>query len=318
VDLRELECFVAVAHGLHFRRAAEELHLSPATVSEAITRLESSLGEQLFDRSTRSVALTDFGKTFLPMAEFAYGTVEQTYAVARAKAADQPSGFTVGHRGNICTQLGIACAEIQQVCGYVDVELVEISTSCQLENIRRGELDVGMVWGRVDDDAFTCYPIMRSRFIAMVPRGHRLADRDLATFEGLRSERVIPRSRAASPYLHDLVAAALGTIDQTPDETEGVKGVDNVVTQVLAGRGIGIAPDSELMDPLKPSRTQHPCVALPIVDSPVFELCLVARRGDGRKRISMLAELLAEGLAGRPQWGCQVADRSSRTASVGP
>ncbi|MGT2431861.1 LysR family transcriptional regulator [Cupriavidus basilensis] len=61
MDLKQLECFLAVARELHFGRAAETLYMSQSSVSEAIKTLERSLGGQLFDRTSRRVALTPLG-----------------------------------------------------------------------------------------------------------------------------------------------------------------------------------------------------------------------------------------------------------------
>ena len=54
-----LETLVAAAEELHFATAAERLHLDPSSVSRRVRQLESLTGIALFDRSTRSVALTD-------------------------------------------------------------------------------------------------------------------------------------------------------------------------------------------------------------------------------------------------------------------
>ncbi|WP_299949608.1 LysR family transcriptional regulator [uncultured Ruegeria sp.] len=58
----EIRVFVEVARRGGFRAAAEHLHQSPASVSEAIQRFEDRLGVRLFERSTRSVALTTVGE----------------------------------------------------------------------------------------------------------------------------------------------------------------------------------------------------------------------------------------------------------------
>lgn len=62
----ELEAFVAVAEELHFGRAAARLHRGQPTVSDAVRRLESTLGGRLFHRTSRRVSLTDLGEALLP------------------------------------------------------------------------------------------------------------------------------------------------------------------------------------------------------------------------------------------------------------
>lgn len=60
----DIRVFVEVARRGGFRAAAEHLNQAPASVSEAIQRFEDRLGVRLFERSTRSVALTPIGEEF--------------------------------------------------------------------------------------------------------------------------------------------------------------------------------------------------------------------------------------------------------------
>ena len=62
VDLRQIDCFLAVATDLHFGKAAERLALAQSSVSEAIRSLEQEAGGQLFVRTSRRVQLTPFGE----------------------------------------------------------------------------------------------------------------------------------------------------------------------------------------------------------------------------------------------------------------
>src|SRR6266540_7312315 len=68
LDLTQVRAFVVTAEQLHFGRAAARLFLTQQALSKRIQRLEHTLGEPLFVRATRGVALSDAGHRFLPHA----------------------------------------------------------------------------------------------------------------------------------------------------------------------------------------------------------------------------------------------------------
>jgi len=89
--LNHLESFVQSAEGGSFSEAARRLGLTPAAVSKNVARLEARLGLRLFQRSTRSLKLTEGGERFLAQIGGALATLRE--AVAGIDTDDgQPSG----------------------------------------------------------------------------------------------------------------------------------------------------------------------------------------------------------------------------------
>ncbi len=84
-----LETFVAAAEELHFATAAERLHLDPSSVSRRVRQLEALIGLTLFDRSTRSVALTDAGPLCFPSRPARWS--DSTRSIKRSARSDAPS-----------------------------------------------------------------------------------------------------------------------------------------------------------------------------------------------------------------------------------
>src|SRR6266480_3715811 len=69
ISSRQLKAFVLTARHQSFSRAAEQLFITQSGMSVLVRELEGQLGFRLFDRTTRKVALTEFGTKFLPIAD---------------------------------------------------------------------------------------------------------------------------------------------------------------------------------------------------------------------------------------------------------
>ncbi|GGB16144.1 LysR family transcriptional regulator [Sphingomonas metalli] len=90
-DLEAWAIFAAVADHQSFSGAADAIGLSKATVSKAVSRLEQQLGQSLFHRTSRRLALTEAGK---PLADHARRMVGEARAAEEAArdAASAPQG----------------------------------------------------------------------------------------------------------------------------------------------------------------------------------------------------------------------------------
>ncbi len=90
--LKDIDAVVAVARCGSFRAAAQDLGMSTTALSNAVAKLESSLGVRLFNRTTRSVSPTDAGRAFVGQAAPALGDIHAAMETARSRQAT-PSGM---------------------------------------------------------------------------------------------------------------------------------------------------------------------------------------------------------------------------------
>ena len=97
-DLESLRCFEKAAVILNFRLAAATVGLSPAAFSDRIRRLEDQVGQRLFVRTTRSVALTPAGHRLLDQARRTLD--EARRCLAQVDGGPQPFELIVGTRLN--------------------------------------------------------------------------------------------------------------------------------------------------------------------------------------------------------------------------
>ena len=91
-DFEGIAMFAKVAEERSFAAAARAMGVSVATVSRAVTRLEERLGGRLFNRTSRRLALTDYGRTLAERASRIYAEAEETEDFAR-KASSRPRGL---------------------------------------------------------------------------------------------------------------------------------------------------------------------------------------------------------------------------------
>lgn len=148
MELRQLRYFVTVVEEANFTRAAARLHLAQPGLSAQIRQLERELGQQLLDRTGRSVTLTPVGEAVLPFARAALAATEEiTHTV------DEFTGLLRGHvrvgliSGAATDEFDAAgvLAAFHQDHPQVGISLTEDTSDRMLAALGRGDLDIAMV-----------------------------------------------------------------------------------------------------------------------------------------------------------------------------
>ncbi|KEA50976.1 LysR family transcriptional regulator [Mangrovibacter sp. MFB070] len=103
-DLNDLQAVVAVARAGGFREAARNLNTNPSRLSDAVRRAEQQLGVRLFNRTTRTVALTEAGRALVENLRPALDEVET--------ALDKINGFRHTPRGTLRLNVPVSAARL--------------------------------------------------------------------------------------------------------------------------------------------------------------------------------------------------------------
>jgi DNA-binding transcriptional LysR family regulator len=256
LDLRKLRYFVAVAGRLHFGRAADDLHIAQPALSRQIRALEDDLGTPLFTRNRHGVALTDAGRQLLtdagPLLASALA-VRRRVTVAARGSQRLMAGFRVG----IAVTAAVRRFNDRHPDVLVDVQRIEGDDQAPM--LLDGRIDVGYVRLPIDEAGLRVTPLYTEPQVVVLPAGHRLAGKEQVTEADLASEPLVwPGGASTQP-----------TRRPHPNAGYLVRGVDETLEHVAAGRGISFLPRSVTVF------YSHPEVSyVPIPDLAPAQVCL--------------------------------------------
>ena len=294
VELRQIDCFLAVATDLHFGKAAKRLSLAQSSVSEAINLLEKEVGGQLFVRTSRWVQLTPLGEKFRLGVEPAALVLRATLDDCRKIALGQTSRLRIGFLGGGLYEHTLPFVRHLKSKFHIDVEWVELSVLDQFAAVATGKVDAAFCRLPLSHDGLVqCAVLFEDKRKLVVPAGHRLVGRSLIDPEELALETL-----PTLPDNHQLGAwAATHFPDHTPSGRPIAKGpVVGTVRECLA-----VVESGEAVV-IFGGRAEHyysnPGIRYIEIDVPPVGTALVRRRADRRRVILDLEECSRDVAAG--------------------
>lgn len=193
MDASQVRAFLAVAEELHFRRAAERLHMAQPPLTRTIKQLERELGTTLFDRNTRSVSLTPAGQAMLEPACEVLEALRRTTEAARSAERGEVGLVRVAFAG-VSTHPLVATLARRVRSERPGIELELSSQNFALPAIQKlatRETDIALGRWDVLPDGIDSRVVMGDRLVLAVPATHRLADQEEVHFAELRGERLV-------------------------------------------------------------------------------------------------------------------------------
>src|SRR5580693_9160289 len=190
MDLAALKTFLAVAQERSFSRAAAKVHRTQPAVSQAVRRLEADLGEQLFDRSSKSGTLTDAGKVLHNYGQRLVRLAEETESAMRELRDLQRGRVLIGANEAAVHTLLPLIVRFRQRYPDIVIDVRRVPARQIAVEVQQGSLDFGALTFHPSEQGLLEVPIGSDELVLLVPPSHPLAGRRQVTMEEVGSEPV--------------------------------------------------------------------------------------------------------------------------------
>lgn len=245
-SIRSLQVFVTVAEELHFRRAAERLHMTQPPLSSQIRQLEDTLGVELFCRTTRSVQLTPAGQELKHRAIRFLADLEAMKEAVRSVGQSAGGTLSIGFTASTMFDL-LPCLLEAQRAKYpqISVRLKELPSHQLLEHVRTHKLDIALARATLplmEPDLHYMIATEEAMLLAL-PAGHPLGRFDAVPIRELNNTPFIGFSEDGSHYFCSLMETMFKKYDVHPQFAQfGV--LPTILAFVQARLGVALVPES--------------------------------------------------------------------------
>jgi DNA-binding transcriptional LysR family regulator len=191
MDLFQLEVFVAIVREGSFSKAAKALFRTQPAISQIIKRLEGEIGQPLFDRSSRSGALTDAGEVLFEHAERLLNYRSQTITALNDVRHLKRGQLTIASNELTCLYLLPVLHEYRKRHGAVRLSVRRALASRIPAEVRDYGAEIGVVTYRPSDQGIASIIVYHDELAFVVPRTHRFVKRKEVGIKELGGEHFV-------------------------------------------------------------------------------------------------------------------------------
>ena len=274
MNTQELKCFLRVAQRMNFTRAAEELYLTPPTVTHHIQKLEAELGVQLFQRDSKSVQLTLEGETFYQDAREIMMKIEAAFSHVNDVRNSKHTFLRIGCvTSQEVSALSNSLSLLRKKFPCVEPRIIIADFTQQLRMLKEDHLDLilgskDMITGQNDFRFHALYSCRScaifSQDYSTIFSGNEVSLDDLSPYPLIALN---PKNIPIHP--NDAIEKFL-TQKAQPIHIVRQEDACSVITLASSGYGIGILPGYVLSHSVQPSLhyaqiKESPCIEYGII-----------------------------------------------------
>jgi DNA-binding transcriptional LysR family regulator len=243
LNLRQVRAFLTVARVGSFTRAAGLLHISQPALTVQIRKLEESLDTRLFDRTSRSVALTAMGRDLLPVLQRATEDLDAVLFNAHGISAGKRGVVRIAALPSFAASLLPAIILRSRRSNPALSFVVKDAIASRVnEMVRAEDVDIGLTGGDLSDAEIDVIHSGQDRLCLVYPSNHPIARRRKIAIQHLVEVPLVLTTTGTS--VRATVDAAFARLGRLPMVACEATYMMTAVAMVRAGLGLSILPAS--------------------------------------------------------------------------
>jgi LysR family hydrogen peroxide-inducible transcriptional activator len=241
-SVRQMRYFDILANTLHFRKAAEMARISQPALSAQIAEMELLLGAPLFERTRRSVVLTDLGRRLLPRIRSILDEIRSLEELAGQRRGILRGRLRLGIIPTIAPYLlPLLVPDLRETYPDLTIELREAVTSKLVEDLRLGDLDAIVAALPVEGEGTVARPLFRDRFLIATSTNDIDVLTSPMTQEDIALQRLLLLEEGHC--LREQALAVCSNVKQRQLVNYGATSMTTLLQMVSHGMGLTLIPE---------------------------------------------------------------------------
>jgi DNA-binding transcriptional LysR family regulator len=247
MDIQQLKNFLILCETLNYRKTAEQINIVQPALSRQIQLLESEIGVLLFDRSKRTISLTEAGTFFRKEASRILQDLDKTITRAAQMHRGEAGEVRISHSSSAMnTVVPSFLVKVKQKWPNLKTIALETSNFEQIEMLLARQTDIGVAPNIMLPPEMSSKILYRENFVLILPGDHPLSNKQVSDLSVLKDETfVLPQLSKGVGYVEAIlqICQDFGFKPKVAHESAHAMGVLRLVE---AGLGISIEPMSSV------------------------------------------------------------------------
>ena len=245
LEVRDFECFLMLAETLHYRKAAEKLHITQSALSQKITRIESILDRPLFTRTNRKVSLNQAGILLKKEAEIILNQIQRSMERWQLSVDGNLGVIRIGFVGSAMQVfLPPIIKAFSRKHPGIRFFLDDLTNLEQLERLEKKQLDIGFIRSTNIPSSMHIKPVYREHFLLVLPEDHPVTATNINEMEQFAKEDFILFPNEESQMYYQKILEICNQAGFQPQISHRSIHAPTIFKLVENGLGISIVPSS--------------------------------------------------------------------------